>query len=111
MKLCLIGSTRFKDAFMFFEKELNLAGHIVYSCNCWDKYDYDPRLTELKPVLDEVHLKKIMASDAVVVIDLGSYIGDSTKNEIAFAKSHGKPVVKVNDALAWLHFYLKEATA
>ncbi len=42
--------------------------------------------------MDELHLRKIDLADRVFVVNPGGYIGDSTRREIEYAKSHGKPV-------------------
>lgn len=44
----------------------------------------------LKVQLDELHRSKILLADEVLVV--GDYIGDSTRAEIAYARSLGKPV-------------------
>ena len=45
-----------------------------------------------KARVDELHLRKLDLSDAVLVIDVNGYIGESTKREIAYAEAIGKPV-------------------
>ncbi len=45
-----------------------------------------------KVTLDLVHLDKILNSDAVVVINVGGYIGFSTKREIEWARMKEKAV-------------------
>ncbi|MBO7712892.1 MAG: hypothetical protein J6S85_04945 [Methanobrevibacter sp.] len=47
-----------------------------------------------KQKLDELHLEKIRLSNAIFILNIGGYIGDSTKREIAFAESHNIPVYK-----------------
>ena len=46
-----------------------------------------------KAVLASAHYRKIELSDAIYVVDIGGYIGQSVKSEIEFAKSHGKVVL------------------
>lgn len=43
-------------------------------------------------MLDTLHLQKIDLADEVLVVNPGGYIGDSTRREINYALSHGKPV-------------------
>ena len=43
-------------------------------------------------MLDEMHKQKIDLSDEIYVINVGGYIGESTKNEIEYAKARGKEV-------------------
>ena len=42
--------------------------------------------------MDELHLRKIDMADEIFVVDVVGYIGDSTKREIAYAESKGKPI-------------------
>jgi hypothetical protein len=92
MKLCLIGSTRFKDLYHEANRKLTADGHIVYSV-AFISSDGEPNeVTEAeKIILDLVHLRKILESDAVVLIsDETKYIGFSTKREIQWAQMNGK---------------------
>lgn len=45
---------------------------------------------ELKVRLDDLHRWRILLADEVLVV--GDYIGDSTRAEIAYARSLGRPV-------------------
>ena len=44
-------------------------------------------------ILDKIHRKKIDISDAIYVVNIDGYIGNSTKNEIEYAKNNGKEVI------------------
>ena len=39
------------------------------------------------------HYKKIDLSDGIYVVNIGGYIGEATKDEILYAKRHGKEVI------------------
>ena len=39
-----------------------------------------------------MHLQKIRMADEVFIVDPGGYVGESTRREIAYAESLGKPV-------------------
>ena len=43
-------------------------------------------------MLDDMHKRKIDMSDEIFVINVGGYIGSSTKSEIEYAKKAGKKV-------------------
>ena len=43
-------------------------------------------------MLDEIHKQKIDVSDEIYVLNVGGYIGESTKNEIEYAKARGKKI-------------------
>lgn len=94
----LCGSTRFKNEFMEVQKKLTLEGNIVISVGLfghsgdsevWENMD-EGTLTKTKEMLDDMHKRKIDMSDSIFVINVGGYIGDSTKSEILYAKSQGK---------------------
>lgn len=96
----LCGSTRFKDEFMEAQKRLTLEGNIVISVGLfghsgdqevWENMD-EGTLTKTKEMLDDMHKRKIDMADSIYVINVGGYIGDSTRSEIEYAKSHGKKV-------------------
>ena len=96
----LCGSTRFKDAFMQAQKELTLEGNIVISVGLfghsgdnevWEGMSEDT-LTQTKIMLDDMHKRKIDMADEIFVINVGGYIGSSTRSEIEYAHATGKPV-------------------
>lgn len=45
-----------------------------------------------KEMLDDMHLRKIDLADEIFVINVGGYIGESTRREITYAKKTGKKV-------------------
>ncbi len=96
----LCGSTRFKEQFLEVQKRLTLEGKIVISVGLfghsgdsevWDGMD-EGTLSKTKEMLDDMHKRKIDMADSIFVINVGGYIGDSTRSEIAYAKAHGKKV-------------------
>tara|TARA_Y100000114_G_C11764120_1_gene332363 strand:+ start:45858 stop:46394 length:537 start_codon:yes stop_codon:yes gene_type:complete len=95
MKITLCGSARFEDYFKFWNEQLSLCGHVVYSLSVYpsDKQSGKDWYTEeQKQVLDQVHLDKIRNSDAILVLNRHAYIGESTMKEIEFARNLGKTV-------------------
>ena len=49
-------------------------------------------LSKTKKMLDDMHKRKIDMSDYIYVINVGGYIGESTKSEIDYAELHDKTV-------------------
>lgn len=49
-------------------------------------------LSKTKEMLDDMHKHKIDMPDGIYVINVGDYIGDSTRSEMEYAKAHGKSV-------------------
>ncbi len=98
--ITLCGSTRFKDEFIREQKRLTLEGNIVISVGLfghsgdeevWDGMD-EGTLGTTKAMLDDMHKRKIDMADAIFVINVGGYIGESTKSEIEYAIKIGKQV-------------------
>jgi len=91
--ITLCGSTRFKDAFLQEQKRLTLEGNIVISVGLFGHSGDDEVWTEgTKAMLDDMHKRKIDMADEIFVINVDGYIGESTRSEIAYAKSTGKAV-------------------
>ena len=98
--ITLCGSTRFKEAFMETQKQLTLEGIIVISVGLfghsgdnevWEGMD-EGTLTKTKEMLDDMHKRKIDMADEIFVINVGGYIGESTKSEIEYARNAGKTI-------------------
>ncbi len=47
--------------------------------------------------LKEAHFKRIELSDAILVVNINNYIGNSTNLEIEYAKKLGKEIVYYTD--------------
>jgi hypothetical protein len=94
--VCLCGSTRFVDEFNHQRKILTEAGEIVLSIEVvtTQARDQDPQHCdpELKTRLDELHKRKIDLADYVLVLNVGQYIGESTRGEIVYAQHLGKEI-------------------
>ena len=90
--VCLCGSTRFKDEFLEHQKWLTLHGYIVLSVGFFGHVDGMPTPKE-KRLVDELHLRKIDLADEVRVVNVGGYVGRSTRREIAYAHAQKKTVV------------------
>ena len=97
--ICLCGSTRFSEAFRKTNLTETLKGRIVLSIGC-DLRSDDEVLAgvtpwereELKQKLDELHKRKIDLCDEILVLNVGGYVGDSTRGEIEYAESIGRDV-------------------
>ena len=87
----MCGSTRFSEVFRQANLRETLAGKIVLSVGCDTKSDDGLGLTaEDKARLDELHLRKIDLADEVLILNVGGYVGESTRRELAYAQGHGK---------------------
>lgn len=91
----LCGSTRFADELAAARARLTLEGRIVLGPEVLVRSD--PAYADLhgavtKADLDELHKRKIDLADRVLVINVGGYIGDSTRGEIEYAERIGRAV-------------------
>ena len=98
--ITLCGSTKFKNEFLKVQKDLTLQGNIVISVGLfghsgdtevWENMDEGTR-TKTKEMLDDMHKRKIDMADEIFVINVGGYIGESTKSEIEYAKGLNKSI-------------------
>lgn len=91
--ITLCGSTKFKDEYMKAQKDLTLQGNIVISVGLFGHSGDDEVWAEgTKEMLDNMHKRKIDMADEIFVINVGGYIGESTKSEIEYAIRNGKIV-------------------
>lgn len=91
--ITLCGSTKFKEAFLKAQKDLTLQGNIVISVGLFGHSGDDEVWTaDTKEMLDDMHKRKIDLADEIFVINVNGYIGSSTRSEIDYAVSTGKPV-------------------
>jgi hypothetical protein len=109
MIITLCGSTRFRKEFDEWNAKLTLQGHAVFSLGLFGKQGSDvgkpaentPITDEQKVILDKVHKRKIGASDAIVVLNVGGYIGESTRSEIEFANLRDVDIYYLEKAPDW----------
>ena len=91
--ITLCGSTRFKEQFLEAQKRLTLEGNIVISVGLFGHSGDNEVWTEgTKEMLDDMHKRKIDMADEIFVINVGGYIGSSTRSEIEYATATGKVV-------------------
>ncbi len=94
----LCGSTRFLDAIALANMHLSLMGRVVIGFGTYGHVD-EPQgarfLTSDEHALEELqelHFYKIDLSDGIYVINVGGYVGSSTRREILYAGEQGKSV-------------------
>jgi hypothetical protein len=96
--VCLCGSTRFYDAFQRANYEETMAGKIVLSvgfCPHSQEQAHGEVIgctNEQKEELDRLHLQKIAMADEVLILNVGDYIGESTRRELFYARGRGKVI-------------------
>lgn len=90
--VCLCGSTRFIDTFAEQYGRLTDEGKIVLTVGRVVPQSEQALGSPRKAALDVLHLRKIDLADRVLVLNVGGYVGPSTRREIAYAKERGKPI-------------------
>ena len=90
--ITLWGSIKFKEEFLKMQEKLTLDGNIVLTPNFFQSIKKEEINEQTKKMLDGMHRQKIDMSNEIYVIKLGGYIGESTKNEIQYAKTKGKSI-------------------
>ncbi|MFI2761357.1 hypothetical protein ACH5A3_21185 [Streptomyces echinatus] len=93
--IVICGSTRFMEQMADADRRLTWEGFIVVRPGCDMKTPHPLWADEAeaeagKRRLDALHRAKIRLADQVLVV--GDYVGESTRAEIAYARSLGKPV-------------------
>ena len=92
MKVVTIcGSMRFANQMREIASDLELKkGWCVIQCvEINEKNTTDKQIENIV----NAHWRKIDISDAIYVVNIGGYIGNSTRNEIDYALSKGKEVI------------------
>ena len=83
--ITLCGSLKFQKEMMIVAEKMALEGYCILA-------PVYPVLENMKATeeqlikLKEAHFKRIELSDAILVVNINNYIGDSTKLEIDYAK-------------------------
>jgi len=92
--ITICGSMRFTNEMVKISEELELKqGYAVIQC----VYSADGQKHEGldAEMLVKIHRKKIEISDAIYVVNVGGYIGSSTREEIEYAKKLGKEILSL----------------
>jgi hypothetical protein len=99
--VCLCGSTRFRAAFEEANLRETLAGRIVLMPGHYTHAEQGAQGfghkeeffgLDVARQLEELYLRKIDLADEVLILNVGGYVGASTRAEVAYAKSQGKVV-------------------
>ncbi|MBE7076924.1 MAG: hypothetical protein E7374_03410 [Clostridiales bacterium] len=88
----ICGGLKFQKEMQSISRDLTLNnGWCVIQC----VYEIDKtKITQLEiDNMVKAHYKKIEISDAIYVVNINGYIGNSTKNEIEYAKSLNKEII------------------
>ncbi len=100
MKIITIcGSYKFKKEMMEIAEKMTLKGNCVLTPNDLTNTDKDSYTEEEIEMIDKMHKEKIKLSDAILVVNVNGYIGNSTNSEIKYAKSLNKEILYYTDLI------------
>ena len=94
--ITLCGSLKFRKEMMVIAEEMALEGNCILT-PVYPVKEYCKRTDEQLKKLKEAHFKRIEMSDAILVINIDNYIGESTNLEIEYAKKLGKEIIFLQD--------------
>lgn len=98
MKIITVcGSYKFKKEMIEITEIMTLKGNCMLTPNELTSSSKDAYTKEEIQMIDQMHKEKIKISDAILVVDVGGYIGSSTKSEIEYAKSLNKEIIYYTD--------------
>lgn len=83
--ITMCGSLEFQKEMMKVAEKIALDGYCVLT-PVYPVLENIERTAEQLIKLKEAHFKRIELSDAILVVNINNYIGDSTKLEIDYAK-------------------------
>ena len=98
--ITICGSMKFIQEMMEISEKIELQGNVVllpiYNPSRPNKESFT---IEEIAMLDKMHRERIKISDAILVVNVNGYIGDSTKSEIEFAKALNKEIIYYTDMI------------
>ncbi len=95
--ITICGSLRFMKEMMAISEKMELQGNCMLAPIYPTNPNKDAYTEDEVKMLDKMHQEKIKLSDAILVVNVDNYIGESTKGEIEFAKVLGKEVIYYTD--------------
>ena len=101
MKIITVcGSLKFYREMMEITEKMELQGNCmlvpIYNPSKSSKDDYT---LEEALILGKMHKERIKLADAILVVNVNNYIGNSTKSEIDYAKSLNKEIIYYTDLI------------
>ena len=90
--ITLCGSLKFQKEMMTVAEKMALEGYCILT-PVYPVLENRKATEEQLIKLKEAHFKRIKLSDAILVVNINNYIGESTKLEIEYAKSLKKEIM------------------
>ena len=92
MIITVCGSSRFKKEIQQVAHDLAIQGNTVLAPTVFPHMEEEELPTEVLIQLDNSHKEKIELSDAIFVVNVNKYIGESTYGEIDWAQRKKKQI-------------------
>lgn len=100
MKIITVcGSYKFKKEMTEIAEKMELNGNCVITPIELTKSDKEAYTKDEALMFDKMHKEKIKLSDAILVVNVNGYIGNSTNSEIEYAKSLNKEILYYTDLI------------
>ena len=96
--ITLCGSLKFKKEMMTIAEKMALDWYCILT-PVYPVSEDIKRTKEQLIKLKEAHFKRIELSDAILVVNINNYIGESTNLEIDYTKKIGKEIIYYTDLL------------
>ena len=94
----LCGSLKFQKEMMTIAEKMALEGDCILT-PIYPVLENIERTEEQLVKLKEEHFKRIELSDAILVVNVNNYIGNSTNIEMKYAKKLGKEIIYYTDII------------
>ena len=96
--ITLCGSLKFQKEMMIVAEKLALQGNCILTPT-YPVIENIEITEEQIDILKKAHFKRIEFSDAIFVVNVNNYIGNSTNLEIEYAKKLGKEIIYYTDLM------------
>ena len=96
--ITLCGSLKFQKKMMIIAEKKALEGYCILT-PVYPILENIERTVEQLVKLKDAHFKRIELSNAILVVNVNNYIGNSTNLEIEYAKKLGKEIIYYTDLI------------
>lgn len=94
--ITICSSIKFKEEMLKVAIQMELEGNVVL-IPIFPANNKNTCTEEERVMLGKMHKEKIKISDAIFVVNVNGYIGESTKSEIEYAKSQNKEILYLEE--------------
>ncbi len=88
----ICGSLKFTKEMIDVSLKLQIEKGYIVIQPCYNFNDISLNEKDIQTV-NKIHKQKIDISDAIYVLNINGYIGNSVKSEIEYAKAHNKEII------------------